>query len=53
MTSKAKFKPIAVLACMIMVIFALFCIGILCFAQMMTNDRVVELPYVGGFRLLP
>ncbi len=32
---------------------ALFCVGILCFAQLMTNDRVIELPYVGAFRLLP
>ena len=36
-----------------LVSFALFCVGIVCFAQMMTNDNVVELPYVGGFRLLP
>lgn len=27
--------------------------GLLCFAQLMTNDRVIELPFVGGFRLLP
>ena len=33
--------------------FALFCIGIVCFAMMMTDGRVTELPYVGGFRLLP
>lgn len=33
--------------------FALFCVGILCFVQLMTNDRVIELPYVGFFRLLP
>lgn len=33
--------------------FALFCIGVLCFARMMTNDHVTELPYVGGLRLLP
>ena len=33
--------------------FALLCVGILCFAQLMTNGRVIELPYVGGFRLLP
>jgi len=33
--------------------FALFCVGLLCFAQMMTNKNVVELPFVGGFRLLP
>lgn len=36
-----------------LVSFALFCVGVLCFAQMMTNDRVIELPYVGSFRLLP
>lgn len=36
-----------------LVSFALFCVGVLCFAQMMTNGRVIELPYVGGFRLLP
>ena len=36
-----------------LVAFALFCVGILCFAQVMTNDRVIELPYVGFFRLLP
>lgn len=33
--------------------FALLCVGLLCFAQMMTNKNVVELPFVGGFRLLP
>jgi uncharacterized membrane protein len=33
--------------------FALFCVGLLCFVQMMTHDNVVELPYVGGFKLLP
>lgn len=27
--------------------------GLLCFVQLMTNDRVIELPYIGGFRLLP
>ena len=27
-------------------------IGLLCFAQLMTHDRVIELPYVGSFRLL-
>lgn len=32
---------------------ALFCVGLICFAQMMTNKNVVELPFVGGFRLLP
>ncbi|MBE5807843.1 MAG: hypothetical protein E7317_05835 [Clostridiales bacterium] len=32
---------------------ALFVVGILCYVQLMTNDKVVELPYVGGFRLLP
>ena len=36
-----------------LVCFALFCVGLLCFVQMMTHDNVVELPYVGGFRLLP
>lgn len=36
-----------------LVSFALFCVGVLCFAQMMTNNRVIELPYIGGFRLLP
>lgn len=36
-----------------LVSFALFVVGIICFAQMMTNDNVVELPFVGGFRLLP
>ena len=33
--------------------FALLCVGILCFVQLMTNNNVVELPFVGGFRLLP
>ncbi len=33
--------------------FALLCAGILCLVQLMTNGRVIELPYVGGFRLLP
>lgn len=33
--------------------FALFCIGLMCFVQVMTNDRVIELPFIGGFRLLP
>lgn len=32
---------------------ALFIIGILCYMQLITNDRVVQLPYVGDFRLLP
>lgn len=36
-----------------LVSFALFCIGIVCFAMMMTDGKVTELPYVGGFRLLP
>ena len=27
--------------------------GLLCFIQLMTNSRVIELPYVGGVRLLP
>ena len=36
-----------------LVSFALFCVGIVCFAQMMTHENVVELPYVGGFKLLP
>lgn len=36
-----------------LVSFALFCVGVLCFIQMMTNDRIIELPYVGGFKLLP
>ena len=36
-----------------LVSFALFCVGIVCFAQMMTHENVVELPYVGSFRLLP
>ena len=27
--------------------------GLLCFIQLMTNGRVIELPYVGGVRLLP
>ena len=33
--------------------FALLLVGLLCFAQLMTHDKAVELPYVGGFRLLP
>lgn len=33
--------------------FALLCVGIMCFLQLMTNDRVIELPYVGFFKLLP
>jgi len=36
-----------------LVSFALFCVGIVCFAQMMTHENAVELPFVGGFRLLP
>lgn len=36
-----------------LVSFALFVVGLVCFAQMMTHENVVELPYVGGFRLLP
>ena len=32
---------------------ALFIIGILCYMQLITNDRVIELPWVGAFRLLP
>ena len=36
-----------------LVSFALFVVGIVCFAQMMTNNHPVELPFVGGFRLLP
>ena len=27
--------------------------GILCYAQLMTTGRVIELPFVGGLRLLP
>ena len=27
--------------------------GLLCFIQLMTNGRAIELPYVGGVRLLP
>ena len=33
--------------------FALFLIGLMCFVMMMTDGRVTDLPYVGGFRLLP
>jgi len=36
-----------------LVSFALFVVGLICFAQMMTNENAVELPFVGGFRLLP
>lgn len=36
-----------------LVSFALFVVGIICFAQMMTNSNPVELPFVGSFRLLP
>lgn len=36
-----------------LVCLALFCVGLLCFLQLMTNDRVIELPYVGSFRMLP
>lgn len=36
-----------------LVSFALFCVGLLCFVQMMTHDNVIELPFVGGFKLLP
>ena len=32
---------------------ALFVVGILCYMQLITNDRVIELPWVGAFRLLP
>jgi len=28
-------------------------VSILCMVQLMTNDRVIELPYIGFFRLLP
>ena len=33
--------------------FGLLCVGLMCFLQLMTNDRVIELPYVGFFKLLP
>lgn len=33
--------------------FALLCVGLICFIQMMTNERVIELPYVGFIKLLP
>lgn len=33
--------------------FALFCLGLVCFVLMMTDGKVTELPYVGGFKLLP
>ncbi len=36
-----------------LVSFALFVVGIICFAQMMTHENPVELPFVGAFRLLP
>ena len=32
--------------------FAALVIGLLCFLQLSTNDRAVELPYVGGIRIL-
>ena len=36
-----------------LIALALFIVGLLCYIQLMTNDKVIELPYVGGFRLLP
>ncbi|MEE1200811.1 MAG: hypothetical protein U0L09_09170 [Christensenellales bacterium] len=33
--------------------FVMLCGGLLCFAQLMTNERVIELPIIGFFRLLP
>ena len=32
--------------------FALFLLGLLCFLQLTTNDRAVELPVVGSFRII-
>ena len=32
--------------------FALFLLGLLCFRQLTTNDRAVELPVVGSFRII-
>ena len=36
-----------------LVCFALFCVGLLCFVQLMTSGKVIELPFIGSFRLLP
>ena len=32
--------------------FALLLMGVLCLIQLTTNDRVIELPYIGKFRIL-
>lgn len=32
--------------------FALFLLGLLCFLQLTTNERAVELPVVGSFRII-
>ena len=32
--------------------FAMFLLGLLCFLQLTTNDRAVELPVVGSFRII-
>ena len=42
------FRIISGLACL-----GLFIVGLLCYIQMMTSKRVVQLPYIGGFRLIP
>ena len=32
--------------------FALLLVALVCFLQLTTNDRVVEIPYIGGIRIL-
>lgn len=32
--------------------FALLLIGVMCFLQLSTNERVIELPYIGKFRII-
>lgn len=32
--------------------FALFGVGLVCFVQMMTNERVITLPYIGEIQLI-
>lgn len=32
---------------------ALLIVGILCAVQVITNERVIELPYIGSIRLIP
>ena len=35
-----------------LVSLAILVIALLCMAQLMTNERAIELPYIGGFRII-